>query len=59
MDKNGMLIGGSLEVLASWSLHFNGVDADHMMTPAQTRGLFEKRGLKRIVAFQTRNVPHR
>lgn len=30
-----------------------------MMTPLQTREHFEVRGHTRVVAFQTRNVPHR
>lgn len=31
----------------------------YMLTPLQTRALFEKRGYDRIVAFQTRNALHR
>lgn len=33
--------------------------SDHELTPEQTRAIFRERGWKKIVGFQTRNVPHR
>ncbi len=49
------LIGGKIMLLEnSFSLF-----PEHNLKPKETREEFKKRGWKRIVAFQTRNVPHR
>jgi ATP sulfurylase len=34
-------------------------ETEFMLTPSQTRFLFHQKGWQRIVAFHTRNVPHR
>jgi len=39
-------------------IKFNFPYSEFWLTPKMHRELFEKRGWKRIVAFQTRNVPH-
>jgi len=47
--------GGELEVLKAREVEHEAYN----LTPAQTRALFEEKGWKRIVAFQTRNPIHR
>lgn len=49
------LIGGEVVLLESIHSHFPEYD----FTPIETRAEFQKRGWETIVAFQTRNVPHR
>lgn len=54
---NGMkdtLIGGSLTFLNEIGNPY----PEYTKTPAETRELFQKKGWKTIVAFQTRNPPH-
>ncbi|MDC4222787.1 MAG: hypothetical protein MPW15_00715 [Candidatus Manganitrophus sp.] len=49
-------LGGKIEMLRRSPIQrFH----EHQMDPAQTRKLFEEKGWKRIVAFQTRNPIHR
>src|SRR6056297_908961 len=52
--KGDYLIGGKI-------LEFQEKDRifpEYNYTPAQTREIFRKKGWKKIVAFQTRNIPH-
>ncbi len=53
------LVGGDLEVRRSWCIEFDDVTWDKILTPSQTKKLFAEKWFKEIVAFQTRNVPHR
>ena len=48
------LVGGEINLL-NFNFPFF---PDHNFSPKETRDIFEKRGWKNIVAFQTRNVPH-
>ena len=49
------LIGGEIKLLDSTHDYF----PEYNFTPIETRAEFKKRGWETIVAFQTRNVPHR
>ncbi|ADG12675.1 sulfate adenylyltransferase [Methanocaldococcus infernus ME] len=49
------LVGGEIELLNELPNPFG----RYTLRPEETRDLFKDRGWKRIVAFQTRNVPHR
>ncbi len=49
------LIGGEIFLLDNKRNFF----AEHNFTPRETREIFKNRGWKTVVAFQTRNVPHR
>lgn len=54
---NGMketLVGGKLTFLNDIGNPY----AEYTRTPQETRGLFQKKGWKTVVAFQTRNTPH-
>lgn len=51
-----VLLGGPVQVL---ELPKQKEFPRYRFTPAQTRQIFEKRGWKRVVAFQTRNPVHR
>lgn len=53
------LIGGDVQVRDGWKAKFDDVNWDKILTPRETRKLFAARWFKEIVAFQTRNVPHR
>ena len=39
--------------------HKNSTDSCYELTPRQTRGIFSQNGWSNVVAFHTRNVPHR
>ncbi|MBD3279730.1 MAG: sulfate adenylyltransferase [Candidatus Pacebacteria bacterium] len=49
------LIGGQVELVRDP----NGLFRQYNWSPAQTKAFFKKQGWQKIVAFQTRNVPHR
>ena len=50
-----VFLAGDIDVLKARKVDHQ----DHNLTPKETREAFEKRGWKRIVAFQTRNPIHR
>ena len=50
-----VFLAGDLDVLKSREVEHQ----EYNLTPAETRAAFEKKGWKRIVAFQTRNPVHR
>ena len=54
MNKKDYLMGGTLILVEEPPEPF----LRYRLWPKETRVLFEKRGWKRIAAFQTRNVPH-
>ena len=55
-DPRTFLVGGEVSVLPQpKNPHFG----DLILTPAETRTLFNKVGYQRVVAFQTRNALHR
>jgi sulfate adenylyltransferase len=54
-DLKPVFVGGEIELLQRASFDIS-VDE---LTPVETRRIFSERGWKRIVGFQTRNVPHR
>ncbi len=51
-----VLLGGSIQYVrrGTWTQF-----SQYSLTPSQTRGLFEERGWRTVVAFQTRNPVHR
>jgi len=55
-DPRDYLLGGKI-----WAFPYkrNLAFGKYMLTPLQTRALFEKKAWERIVAFQTRNALHR
>lgn len=57
--KWDFLVGGTLQVLEGWKIFFDDVENTKILTPTDVRDLFAKRWFQEIVAFQTRNVPHR
>jgi sulfate adenylyltransferase len=52
LAQGGLLVGGDVEVVQT------AADRD-VLTPAQTRAEFSRRGWSTVVAFQTRNPIHR
>ncbi len=54
-DLATVFVGGRVELLKR--ARFD-ISADEL-TPAETKAIFAERGWRRIVGFQTRNVPHR
>lgn len=54
-QQGDVLLGGPVRVVALQPQTF----AEHRYTPTQSRALFNERGWKRIVGFQTRNPVHR
>lgn len=55
-DPRTYLVGGEVKVLPQpKNPHFG----DVVLSPKETRALFNKKGFKRVVAFQTRNALHR
>jgi sulfate adenylyltransferase len=55
-DSREMLLGGEVRVLPQPKHPEYG---ELVLTPRQSRALFQKKGWKRVVAFQTRNPLHR
>lgn len=55
-DERDMLLGGEVRVLPQPKHPEYG---QYVLTPRETRALFQQRGWKRVVAFQTRNPLHR
>ncbi len=55
VDKGVTLLGGPIEYLGPASI----ARSPYQLTPSQTRMVFDIKGWTRIVAFHTRNVPHR
>jgi sulfate adenylyltransferase len=54
-EQGDVLLGGPVRVVRLPQQNF----AQYRYTPTQSRALFQERGWKRIVAFQTRNPVHR
>lgn len=54
-DRGVTLLGGPIEYLGPASI----ARSPYQLTPEQTRVLFDIKGWTKIVAFHTRNVPHR
>jgi sulfate adenylyltransferase len=54
-EQGDVLLGGPVRVVQLQQQTF----AQYRYTPTQSRALFQERGWKRIVAFQTRNPVHR
>lgn len=50
-----VFVGGRVEMLRSPNFGW----VSNELTPLQTKTIFKERGWKRVVGFQTRNVPHR
>ena len=55
MNRGITMLGGPIEYLGS----ANVVRSPYQLTPQQTRMLFDIKGWSKIVAFHTRNAPHR
>jgi len=49
-----LLVGGKIDLIAASERRYE----EHYLEPRESRKLFEARGWKTVVAFQTRNVPH-
>ena len=54
-NEGSTFIGGRIELVQDVDFPFR----EHYLPPEKTRGHFEKMGWKTVVAFQTRNPPHR
>lgn len=55
VNRGLTLLGGPIEYLGAVSVP----RSPYELTPAQTRMIFDVKGWSKIVAFHTRNVPHR
>jgi sulfate adenylyltransferase len=55
-EQGDVLLAGGITLL---SYPFNVSFTRYRLTPTQTRALFQERGWRRVVAFQTRNPVHR
>ena len=55
MGSGDYLLGGDIEIVEVPDDHYN----KYHLNPAETKREFAGRGWEKIVAFQTRNVPHR
>jgi sulfate adenylyltransferase len=55
-EQGDVLLAGRITLL---SYPFNVSFTRYRLTPTQTRALFQERGWRRVVAFQTRNPVHR
>lgn len=55
LSRGVTLLGGPIEYLGPPSV----ARSPYQLTPAQTRMIFDIKGWTKIVAFHTRNVPHR
>ena len=55
MSRGVCMLGGPIEYLTPASI----ARSPYQLTPEQTRMVFDIKGWSRIVAFHTRNVPHR
>lgn len=55
MDRGVSMLGGPIEYLGPASI----ARSPYQLTPEQTRMVFDIKGWTKIVAFHTRNVPHR
>ena len=55
MDRGVTMLGGPIEYLGPASI----ARSPYQLTPEQTRMVFDIKGWTKIVAFHTRNVPHR
>lgn len=55
MNRGVTMLGGPIEYLGPASIS----KSPYQLTPEQTRTLFDIKGWSKIVAFHTRNVPHR
>ena len=55
-DERDYLLGGEIWALPQPE---DGAFSKYMLTPAETRALFERRGWDKMLAFQTRNALHR
>jgi sulfate adenylyltransferase len=53
-ERGDYLVGGTIDLIDN----DRGPYADYNLFPAETRKVFEDKGWKTVVAFQTRNVPH-
>jgi sulfate adenylyltransferase len=54
LRRKELLIGGKIDLIS----HFHNPFEKYTLWPIETRVLFQERGWKTIVGFQTRNVPH-
>jgi sulfate adenylyltransferase len=55
LDMEDYLIGGDVVLIKDEGKIF----PDFYLSPEETKEIFKKKGWKTVVAFQTRNVPHR
>lgn len=49
-----LLVGGKIDLIDEPQMPF----AEHYLRPEETQRLFEAKGWRTVVAFQTRNIPH-